>query len=191
MSFDLEHIDWEKQSLPPLPKLLYKEHEIVTKQTKKQVEQFYLSNSVKVLNTKYETPKPIPSFETCLCFPKYMHNIFELLKFKEPTPIQSQAWPIIMQGHDMIGIAETGSGKTLAFVLPGLVHVKAHQQELKKMGLEEKRKGPIMLILTPTRELALQIEAECIRFADGVRIACVYGGKDRKEQIKKVKKGGM
>jgi ATP-dependent RNA helicase DDX5/DBP2 len=73
--------------------------------------------------------------------------------FKEPTPIQSQAFPIILNGHDFIGIAQTGSGKTLAFLLPSIVHINA-QPTIKRGD------GPIVLVLAPTRELAMQIEAQ-------------------------------
>lgn len=70
--------------------------------------------------------------------------------FPEPTAIQSQLWPCILSGFDTIGIAETGSGKTLAFVVPAVIHTFA--QPDVRLG-----EGPIVLILTPTRELATQI----------------------------------
>ncbi len=66
------------------------------------------------------------------------------------TPTQAQALPAIMSGRDLIGCAKTGSGKTLAFVLPMLRHI-VDQRAL------EAGEGPIALLLTPTRELALQI----------------------------------
>jgi len=65
-----------------------------------------------------------------------------------------QGWPIALAGRDMVGIAETGSGKTLAFLLPAIVHINA-QPYLSKGD------GPIVLILAPTRELAVQIQDEC------------------------------
>ena len=84
--------------------------------------------------------------------------------------------PIILSGYDLIGIAETGSGKTLGFVLPGLVHISA--QERLNFG-----DGPIMLILSPTRELAMQIETQVEIFgkANRVNSVCVYGGVERGE----------
>ena len=75
--------------------------------------------------------------------------------FKEPTPIQASAWPIIASGKDTIGIAQTGSGKTLAFSIPALAHLK-HRLVQEKAGGAQKRRGPMMLILAPTRELAQQ-----------------------------------
>lgn len=52
-------------------------------------------------------------------------SVIEDSKFTDPMPIQAQAFPIVLSGHDLIGIAQTGSGKTLAFMLPGLVHINA------------------------------------------------------------------
>src|ERR1051326_4604690 len=68
-----------------------------------------------------------------------------------PTPIQTKAIPVILQHHDVIGIAQTGTGKTAAFVLPILQHLSSHGP---KMG----RRGMRALIVAPTRELVVQIE---------------------------------
>jgi ATP-dependent RNA helicase DDX5/DBP2 len=104
-------------------------------------------------------------------------------KFKAPTPIQSQAWPIALQGRDMIGIAQTGSGKTLSFVLPAIVHATA--------AMEQGREGPTVLVMTPTRELAMQIEDETAKFAEaaGLTSLAVFGGMGRKRQGEKLKEG--
>ena len=65
----------------------------------------------------------------------------------EPTPIQAKAIPVALEGHDVIAVAQTGTGKTLAFSLPSLTQ-----------SAEGKRKRTRMLVLTPTRELAQQVE---------------------------------
>lgn len=65
---------------------------------------------------------------------------------------------MVMSGKDMVGIAATGSGKTLAFILPAIVHVN-------DQPLLQPEEGPIVLVLTPTRELAMQIETECSLYA--------------------------
>lgn len=95
-------------------------------------------------------------------------------KFKKPSPIQAVAWPVALQGRDMIGIAQTGSGKTLAFILPALVHANA--------AMDAGREGPSVLVMAPTRELACQIEEEAAKFAEGVGLTtlCLYGGRGRK-----------
>ena len=89
-----------------------------------------------------------------------------------------------MSGRDMIGIAKTGSGKTLAFLLPMFRHI-ADQEEL------EEGDGPIAIIMTPTRELCLQIGKECRKFCRAIdaRAVCVYGGTGISEQIAELKRG--
>merc|ERR1740122_493616 len=96
--------------------------------------------------------------------------------FKEPTPIQASAWPIIASGKDTIGIAQTGSGKTLAFSIPALAHLK--HRLVQEKGGAQKRRGPMMLILAPTRELAQQSQ-DVLEVAGkycGIRSVAVYGG---------------
>jgi len=69
-------------------------------------------------------PRPVETFDEAQ-FPNYILQTLKSLNFTDPTPIQSQGWPIASSGRDMVGIAETGSGKTLAFVLPSIVHINA------------------------------------------------------------------
>jgi len=84
----------------------------------------------------------------------------------------------------MVGIAQTGSGKTLSFLVPAVVHIVA-QPELKHGD------GPIALILAPTRELAVQIQEECLKFGSstGVKSTCIYGGVPKHGQVRELRKG--
>lgn len=84
----------------------------------------------------------------------------------------------------MIAVAKTGSGKTIAFILPMLRHIK-DQRPLENM------EGPIGIIMTPTRELAVQIHKECKNFLKvlGLRAVCAYGGSPIKDQIAELKRG--
>ena len=111
-------------------------------------------------------------------------NSLKRQNYEKPTPIQAQAIPVIMSGRDMIGIAKTGSGKTLAFLLPMFRHI-ADQEPL------EEGDGPIAVIMTPTRELCLQIGKECRKFTKAIdaRAVCVYGGTGISEQIAELKRG--
>lgn len=84
-------------------------------------------------------------------------DVIKKLGYAGPTPIQAQAVPAIMSGRDVIGVAKTGSGKTIAFLLPLFRHIK-DQRPLEQM------EGPIAVIMTPTRELAVQIHRECKPF---------------------------
>lgn len=103
-------------------------------------------------------PNPALNFSQAFShYPEILEAV-QNQKFNEPSPIQSQAWPILLKGYDMIGIAQTGTGKTLAFLLPALVHIE-HQPTPRNQ-----RTGPTVLIMAPTRELAQQIEREVAKF---------------------------
>ncbi len=98
----------------------------------------------------------------------------------EPTSIQEQAIPEVLQGKDVIAQAQTGTGKTLAFILPILEKVNPANKEVQA------------LIVTPTRELALQITAEVNKLLEkmeDIHILAVYGGQDVDRQVKKLTRG--
>lgn len=84
-------------------------------------------------------------------------EVIKRLNYTAPSSIQAQAIPAIMSGRDVIGVAKTGSGKTIAFLLPLFRHIK-DQRPLEQM------EGPIALVMTPTRELAVQIHKDCKPF---------------------------
>uniref|UniRef100_A0A8D3A395 Probable ATP-dependent RNA helicase DDX46 n=1 Tax=Scophthalmus maximus TaxID=52904 RepID=A0A8D3A395_SCOMX len=128
-------------------------------------------------------PKPIKTWVQCGVSMKIL-NAMKKHGYEKPTPIQAQAIPAIMSGRDLIGIAKTGSGKTIAFLLPMFRHI------MDQRPLEESE-GPISVIMTPTRELALQITKECKKFSKslGLRVVCVYGGTGISEQIAELKRG--
>ncbi|CAK9438982.1 uncharacterized protein LODBEIA_P32060 [Lodderomyces beijingensis] len=132
-----------------------------------------------------ETPAPFTRWSQLLLPNNIMSVVNERLEFKKPSPIQSQAIPVILSGRDLIGVAKTGSGKTLAYVLPMMRHVQ--DQTSPNPG-----DGPIALILAPTRELALQIEQEVSKFATAnseLRVCCCYGGSSIETQISELKRG--
>ncbi|TWR25622.1 DEAD/DEAH box helicase [Mucilaginibacter achroorhodeus] len=100
--------------------------------------------------------------------------------YTQPTPIQQKAIPPILNGQDVMGIAQTGTGKTAAYVLPLLMKLKYAQGE-----------NPRALIVSPTRELAMQIEENIRTFAANtdLRTVVLYGGLGPKTQIEQVNKG--
>nr|CAD7421523.1 unnamed protein product [Timema poppensis] len=103
-------------------------------------------------------PNPVQTFEQCFSeYPEILTQIYNQ-SFTKPSPIQSQAWPILLKGLDLIGVAQTGTGKTLAFLLPGLIHTDLQPIPRSQRG------GPNVLVLAPTRELALQIEKEVKKY---------------------------
>ncbi|XP_008052609.1 probable ATP-dependent RNA helicase DDX43, partial [Carlito syrichta] len=118
------------------------------------------------------------------CYPEVLENI-KKAGFQKPTPIQAQAWPIVLQGVDLVGMVQTSTGKTLCYLMPGFIHLNFQPM------VKEKGNRPGMLVLTRTRELALQVQAECSKYSyGGLRSnVCVYGGRDRDKQIKDLRKG--
>ncbi|KAJ3411299.1 pre-mRNA processing RNA-helicase [Chytridiales sp. JEL 0842] len=129
-------------------------------------------------------PKPVDRWSQMGLPPGINDIIKRVLKYEHPSAIQAQAIPAIMSGRDVIGIAKTGSGKTIAFLLPMFRHIK-DQRPLQAMD------GPIALVMTPTRELAVQIHKECKPFmkALNLRAVCAYGGAPIKDQIAELKRG--
>lgn len=119
--------------------------------------------------------------------PSEINTVIDAAGYKEPTPIQRQAIPIGLQNRDVIGVAETGSGKTAAFLIPLLVWIRS----LPKIEQSAADMGPYALIMAPTRELALQIEQDTIKFAAplGIRTVAVIGGISREDQTFELQKG--
>ncbi|KTW31285.1 DEAD-box ATP-dependent RNA helicase DBP2 [Pneumocystis jirovecii RU7] len=172
---------WDLSSLPKFEKNFYKPHPNVEKMTEQQVEEFRRKGQVTVQGVNI--PKPVPSFDEA-GFPNYVMNEVKRMGFASPTPIQSQGWPMALSGRDVVGISATGSGKTLAFCLPAIVHINAQP-------LLSKGDGPIVLVLAPTRELAVQIQTECAKYGKSSRIrsTCIYGGVPRGPQIRDLASG--
>ena len=100
--------------------------------------------------------------------------------YENPTPIQEKVIPLGLNGHDIIGVAQTGTGKTAAFLLPTLMKIKYAQGDDARV-----------LILEPTRELAIQVEEECKKFCEytDLRYLAIYGGIGPKTQIETIEKG--
>ncbi|KAK4982941.1 RNA-dependent ATPase [Elasticomyces elasticus] len=97
--------------------------------------------------------------------------------YKTPTPIQAAAWPYLLSGRDVIGVAETGSGKTLAFGVPCIRHISSLPSKVRMSGVRA-------CIVSPTRELALQIHEQLVKLATpvGLKVTCVYGGVNKDAQ---------
>ncbi len=111
---------------------------------------------------------------------KPLLNALDDLGYVYPTPIQAQAFPIIMSGKNVVGLAQTGTGKTFAYLLPILRQLKYSEQQL-----------PRILIVVPTRELVLQVLAEIEKLSKymTVRYGGVYGGSNMSSQKELVSKG--
>uniref|UniRef100_A0AAY4B3K0 Probable ATP-dependent RNA helicase DDX46 n=1 Tax=Denticeps clupeoides TaxID=299321 RepID=A0AAY4B3K0_9TELE len=178
----LEPVDHQKIAYEPYRKNFYVEVPELAKMTLEEVNVLRLELEGITVKGK-GCPKPIKTWVQCGTSMKVL-NALKKHSYEKPTPIQTQAIPAIMSGRDLIGIAKTGSGKTIAFLLPMFRHI------LDQRPLEE-GEGPIAVIMTPTRELALQITKECKKFSKSLslRVVCVYGGTGISEQIAELKRG--
>ena len=103
------------------------------------------------------------------------------LGYEEPTPIQREAIPLLLRGHDLLGQAATGTGKTAAFALP----------ILEKIDPSRSKPAPSALVLVPTRELAMQVSEAIYKYGNQLGAKCVpiYGGQPIGRQIDALRRG--
>ncbi|WKS99726.1 DEAD/DEAH box helicase [Gallibacterium salpingitidis] len=117
-----------------------------------------------------------------LGLPETLLSAISDLGFVNPSPIQQACIPYLLDGKDVLGMAQTGSGKTAAFALPLLTHI------------EIEKKYPQLLVMAPTRELAIQVADACEQFAKnlkGINIVTVYGGQRYDIQLRALKQGAQ
>lgn len=131
------------------------------------------------MNAPIESTTASPSF---LQFPLHesIHRAIQDAGYQVPTPIQLQTIPGLLNGSDVLGTAQTGSGKTAAFAIP----------MLNKIDLQ--KAVPQILVLTPTRELAMQVAESFEKYGQylkGLRVAAIYGGQDYQVQFRKLDRG--
>ncbi|OMJ15653.1 ATP-dependent RNA helicase dbp2 [Smittium culicis] len=176
---EAQEIDISK--LPAFEKNFYVEHPNISSRSEEEVKQYRDSHEMTLMGNGI--PRPITSFDEA-GFPDYVLKEITKLGFEKPTSIQAQGWPMALSGRDVVGVAATGSGKTLTYCLPAIVHINA--QPLLKPG-----DGPIVLVLSPTRELAVQIQSECNKYGASSKIknTCIYGGVPRGPQIRDLREG--
>ena len=107
-------------------------------------------------------------------------NALKDLGFTKPSPIQAECIPLLLEGNDVLGMAQTGSGKTAAFSIPFL------------MNIDVNLKAPQLLVLAPTRELAIQVADACAeysKYVKGVKVLALYGGQRYDVQLRALKQG--
>jgi len=105
--------------------------------------------------------------------------------YTQPTPIQEQAIPILLKGNDLLGVAQTGTGKTAAFGIPILNHL------LKENSPGQGRRKIKALVVTPTRELAIQIGENFTAYSQftHLRNTVIFGGVKQSKQVDSLKQG--
>ena len=126
-------------------------------------------------------------------FPKRLTQALLKQGYESPSPIQAQAWPIALSGKDIVAVAKTGSGKTCGFLLPALCRVGRRRRRRGAGdgdgGRPQSRPAavtPSAIVLAPTRELAIQIGDECLKFcpAAGAKVVTLYGGASKGDQLR-------
>jgi len=126
-----------------------------------------------------DTPPPVTSFRDLKLAAPFLAALDEV-GYETPSPIQAEAIPYLLDGLDLLGHAPTGTGKTAAFALPLLSHINTGRQQVQVM------------VLTPTRELAIQVAEAFQRYAShlkGFHVLPIYGGQDYTGQIRQLKRG--
>jgi len=125
------------------------------------------------------TEETVPSFAELSLAPA-VFKVIEQVGYESPTPIQAQSIPPLLEGRDLLGQAQTGTGKTAAFALPLLSRI------------DPKLRYPQILVLTPTRELALQVSEAMQTYArnlSGFQVLPVYGGQNMLQQLRQLQRG--
>ncbi|GIZ48440.1 hypothetical protein CKM354_001150000 [Cercospora kikuchii] len=146
----------------------------ITGVSKSEAEKYYKEKQIAIEDAKKDDIGPILSFDS-LPFDAESKKAF-FGDFKEPSPIQAATWPYLFNGRDVIGVAETGSGKTYGFGVPCVNRLT-------------KEKKAQVCIVSPTRELALQIQEQMVKLTKprGLKATCVYGGTNKDEQRAQLK----
>ena len=115
-----------------------------------------------------------------LNLPEPILQALDKVGYEKPSPIQAESIPLLLDGHDLLGQAQTGTGKTAAFALPMLANIESEDN------------FPQLLVLAPTRELAIQV-AEAFQvyasFSKKIKVLPVYGGQSYDNQIRQLKRG--
>ncbi|KAG0041426.1 hypothetical protein BGZ83_001825 [Gryganskiella cystojenkinii] len=138
--------------------------------------------------------RAMKKFSELALHPTISENI-KRLKYKDPTPIQKNAIPVILGGYDLLACAQTGSGKTAAFLIPILskllIKLQKKPQPERLPGVRRQKATPLAVIILPTRELGIQIFDECRRFTyrSRLRPCVIYGGSEPRAQKEQLAKG--
>lgn len=160
----------------------YSQSSDLTNLPQSQIDKFLSENFITITDPKSSTNvvRPIVDFSYLPITDPAQRAPFK--DFKAPTPIQAAAWPFLLDGRDVIGVAETGSGKTMAFAVPCIKYIT-------NLPKSKKTKGAKAVIVSPTRELAMQSYEQITKLAKpaGLKVVCVYGGVAKYEQRESLK----
>lgn len=158
----------------------YKQSGALTALPQSDVDEYLKSENVQITDPQSTSLRPVLKFTH---LPAEITSIFTsfLSQYEKPSSIQSSAWPFLLSGRDVVGIAETGSGKTLAFGLP----------LIQRLSNLKKKKGIRAVVVAPTRELAIQVFEQIDKLAQvadsKLKATCIYGGTNKDEQRRNLK----
>ncbi|KAF9733195.1 RNA-dependent ATPase [Paraphaeosphaeria minitans] len=144
-----------------------------------EIDSYFTTHAVTVEDPRSQNLRPIMKFDYLPVTDEGQRAPFK--SFAAPTPIQAVTWPALLSGRDMVGVAETGSGKTLAFGVPCVRYITSLPKK--------QQKGVKAVIVSPTRELAVQIHDQLVQLATpaGLSVVCVYGGVPKDPQVRAIK----
>ncbi|KAF4976818.1 hypothetical protein FZEAL_6559 [Fusarium zealandicum] len=146
------------------------------------IDSFLSTNEILMTDPKTKTVslRPIVEFHHLPATNLLEKKPSPFANYKAPTPIQAASWPFTLSGRDAIGVAETGSGKTMAFALPCVESVS---------GIN--KKGTKSVIVSPTRELAMQTHVQLASLAalNGLKCVCLFGGASKDDQRAQLRRG--
>lgn len=185
----LPPVDHTQIAYQPFTKDIYQEHPSITALPVAERAQFRAEKKITV--TGYKVPHAIDSFDMLKqTVQKALIGNIAAEGWVVPTPVQSQLIPAALAGRDVVATAETGSGKTAAYLIPLIQHVCKVLDAWKLVTLPAHR-GPVGLILCPTRELAAQIYGVTKQLATGLRlrVSCFSGGYEKTQQFKEIVAG--
>ncbi|CZS78248.1 unnamed protein product [Fusarium graminearum] len=147
-----------------------------------EIDEFLSKNEIHITDPKTEnvTLRPVLEFHQLPATNLLEKKPSPFANYKAPTPIQSASWPFTLSGRDVIGVAETGSGKTMAFALPCVEAISALKHKHTKA-----------VVVSPTRELAMQTYEQMASVAalNRMKCVCLYGGASKDDQRNLLNRG--
>ncbi|KAK4442388.1 P-loop containing nucleoside triphosphate hydrolase protein [Podospora aff. communis PSN243] len=165
----------------------YKQTAALDSLPESEIQDFLKKAEIHISEPSKSSLRPITHFSQIP--PSKLLSKAPFAKFTTPTPIQSASWPYALSGRDVIGIAETGSGKTLAFSVPCVEAISSVKKSKRSGGHSA---YPRAVVVSPTRELAMQTHASISELAQlvGLSAVCLFGGASKDDQRALLRKNG-
>ncbi|KAH7935763.1 hypothetical protein HPB52_013181 [Rhipicephalus sanguineus] len=177
--------DWREVHLPPFQKDVYQEHITAANRPMEEVDAYRKANGITV--TGRDVPKPILYIDES-GIPERVAKVIEARNPRStPSPVQAQCWPVALSGRDLVAVINDGSrGEPLAYLVPAIMHILLQPTASRD-------RGPLVLLLTATREEAIQVRAVADELTEGLDIRAMYllPGEPRELQLKQIEEGAQ